>query len=160
MSDSESDDDLECSADVNEAVRPYTMREEIGVVIGEFQAYGWRLGNAVVQLARWSGRVAWVGYTLLVFANLPLFMKVRSLPRRSVSRARRASLLPRGNKLRSRVPPSLTPLSVSSTRLQVFDEMKYRELLDKEQDRWVQQGYSDEQIEVLTEREKAKVLNG
>ena len=38
--------------------------------------------------------------------------------------------------------------------------MKYRDLLDKEQDRWVQQGYSDEQIEVLTEREKAKVLNG
>ena len=99
MSDSESDDDLECSADVNEAVRPYTVREEIGVVIGEFQAYGWRLGNAVVQLARWSGRVAWVGYTLLVFANLPLFMKVRSLPRRFAPRARRALLLPFANKL-------------------------------------------------------------
>jgi len=38
--------------------------------------------------------------------------------------------------------------------------MKYREMLDGQQDRWFSQGFNDEQVEVLTEREKVKLLNG
>tara|TARA_B110000208_G_C11773406_1_gene431099 strand:+ start:1474 stop:1992 length:519 start_codon:yes stop_codon:yes gene_type:complete len=77
------DDDLEDTTDVNAAVREerrqFTVREEIGEVIRDFKGYGWRLGAAALQLARWSGRIAWVGYTVMLFANLPLFMKVRPL---------------------------------------------------------------------------------
>jgi|TARA_B110000208_G_C11773406_1_gene431100 hypothetical protein len=56
----------------------------------------------------------------------------------------------------------LTSLTLSSSSLctQVFDEMKYREMLDGQQDRWFSQGFNDEQVEVLTEREKVKLLNG